>query len=67
MAAPGRLDFARDPRPKTVSNPIELYGPLGLVNDPNQVVSNLRLDVNYGDGDVPSLGVNYRLTRGAPS
>lgn len=67
VAAPGRLDFARDPRPKTVSNPIELYGPLGLVNDPNQVVSNLRLDVNYGDGDVPSLGVNYRLTRGAPS
>lgn len=69
VTTPGVLDFSRDLRAKTVTNPIEVYGddPLSAVIDPNQVVSNLRLDWNQTHDSKFDIGHNIRLTRGTPS
>lgn len=66
---PGRIIFDRDLRAKTVTNPIEVYGKDALkrVIDNNQVVSNLRLDLNLASDDGVPLGTNIRMTRGTPS
>ena len=62
----GVLDFSRDMRAKTVTNPIELHGDESDVIDPFQVVANLRIDYNETTR-MSKLGQNVRLTRGAPS
>lgn len=69
VAGEGVLDFSEVGAAKTVTNPIEVYGGKARVLDPNQTVSNLRLDLNYDqlDGDRFDLGRNIRLTRGTPA
>ena len=62
---PGVLDFSRDPRTKTVTNPIDTNWTRG-VNDPDKVVTALVVDYN-GCQPIPGLGTNVRVTRGAPA
>ncbi len=59
------LDFGEDLTPKTVTNPIDVYGDFerDAVRDPYKVVSALILDFN--GMEVKSLGKHIRLTRGA--
>lgn len=63
----GVLDFSRDMRTKTVTNPIDVSGPdpAERVRDPHGVVGNLRIDCN--DAPFLNLGTNVRITRGAVS
>lgn len=59
----GHLDFSRDMRAKTVTNPIDLYGADCLLTDTFNVVASLVVDCNQGA--LPSqvrLGPNRRLT-----
>lgn len=66
VAGSGHLTFAGDLRAKTVTNPIEVYGPNAKVSDPNKVVSALVLDLNETANNANILiGQNIRLTRGA--
>lgn len=69
VSGAGKLDFSQDMRTKTVTNPIEVQGAGAIVDDPFQVVSNLRLDLNYCAGKLNDmrLGNNVRITRGTPS
>ncbi|MCI0358636.1 MAG: hypothetical protein L0211_09140 [Planctomycetaceae bacterium] len=69
VSGEGKLDFSQDMRTKTVTNPIEVNSLTSIVDDPKQVVSNLRLDLNYTAANLNSsrLGSNVRITRGAPS
>lgn len=69
VSGAGKLDFSQDMRTKTVTNPIEVNGKNAIVDDPFQVVSNLRLDLNYCVAELNSsrLGNNVRITRGTPS
>ena len=63
----GSLDFSQDPRPKTVTNPIQLYGNSATLNDPNQVVSSLVVDLEQSDNLANvALGTNIKLTRSTP-
>jgi hypothetical protein len=63
----GSLDFSQDPRPKTVTNPIQLYGNNATLNDPNQVVSSLVVDLEQSDNLANvALGTNIKLTRSTP-
>lgn len=64
----GEISFAQDPRAKTVTNPIEVYGELAKVTDPFKVVSSLVLDMNEG-GTLENLNIgrNVRITRGTPA
>jgi hypothetical protein len=63
------LDFSQDMQVKTITNPIEVQSENARVNDPFQVVSNLRLDLNYVNAEMngSKLGNNVRLTRGTPA
>jgi len=61
----GNLDFSKDMRAKTVTNPINVYGNQSKLNDPFKVVGSLVVDLeqrNTLDGLV--LGTNLSLTRG---
>jgi len=61
----GSLDFSKDMRAKTVTNPINIYGNQSKLNDPFKVVGSLVVDLeqrNTLDGLV--LGTNLSLTRG---
>jgi len=68
VSGSGLLDFSQDQRAKTVTNPIEVYGPDARVNDPYKVVATLVLDLNetaeLGNHDI---GRNIRVTRGTPA
>jgi hypothetical protein len=57
------LDFRRDFRSKTVTNPVELYGDAADVQDPYKVVSSLVVDCNETTR-MEGLGRNVRITRG---
>lgn len=63
------LDFSQDMRAKTVTNPIEVYGPDAKVIDPHKVVAGLILDYNVTDVEVngSALGNNVRVTRSVPT
>ncbi len=68
VSGTGAIDFERDPRTKTVTNIIELYGDDAKIYDDFVVVSNLRLDYNEGAGVAKSrLGRHVNITRGAVS
>lgn len=60
----GILNFDGDPRAKTVTNPIDVYGDESEVVDTNKVVGSLVIDYNFTTRQ-PKLGTNYRITRGA--
>jgi trimeric autotransporter adhesin len=63
----GSLDFSQDPRPKTVTNPVQLYGNNATLNDPNQVVGSLVVDLEQSDNLANiALGTNIKLTRSTP-
>jgi hypothetical protein len=63
----GTLDFSQDPRPKTVTNPIQLYGNNASLLDPNQVVGSLVVDMEQSANLTSiALGTNIKLTRGTP-
>jgi hypothetical protein len=60
----GSLDFSRDLRAKTVTNPIEVYGDEATVKDPNKSVTALVLDWNETTR-LADIGRHIRITRGA--
>jgi hypothetical protein len=64
VSGTGVLDFSRDLRAKTVTNPIEVYGDAAQVLDPEKVVSSLVVDYNFTTR-LSALGDNIRVTRGA--
>lgn len=66
VSGDGVLDFSRDMRAKTVTNPIEIYGEESHINDPYKVVSSLVADWNETTR-YAGLGRNVRITRGTPS
>lgn len=64
----GHLDFSRDLRTKTVTNPLEVFGSQARVSDPFKVVTTLVLDLNEASKlDNLLIGTNVRLTRGTPA
>ena len=68
VAGSGVLDFSRDMRSKTVTNPIEVHGEKAKVIDPYKVTGAIVIDMNQtGNLANLSLGDNVRVTRGTPS
>lgn len=68
VSGTGKLDFTRDMRTKTVTNPIEVHGDKAKVDDSYKVVTTLIVDMNQtGNLANLSMGDNVRLTRGTPS
>jgi uncharacterized RmlC-like cupin family protein len=69
VSGPGILDFSRDARPKTVTNPIEKYGDEAEIHDPHKVINvggNFIIDCNeVEDLGKLKLGRNVRITRAA--
>ena len=69
VAGDGQLDFGQDIRPKTVANPIDVYGDAADVLDPYKVASTsgespAALVVNYHETTRnEALGRNYQLKR----
>jgi hypothetical protein len=61
------VDYSRDNRAKTITNPVERNSETSALRDPNGVIGSLVLDYNNvrpeRTGD--QLGINVRLTRGA--
>lgn len=68
VSGDGVIDFDRDPRGKTVTNPIERYGSQSRIKDNFQVVASLVIDNNETE-DMSGLeiGTNKRITRGTPA
>lgn len=67
VAGSGTLDFSQDLRAKSVTNPINLYGPKSKLLDPNKVVSSLVVNLNQlANSDNVEIGTNIKLTRGTP-
>lgn len=61
----GNLDFSKDMRSKTVTNPINVYGNQSKLNDPFKVVGSLVVDLEQRNTlDGLNLGTNFSLTRG---
>ncbi|MGQ0637325.1 MAG: hypothetical protein ACT4QC_22180 [Planctomycetaceae bacterium] len=68
VSGDGHLDFSQDLRAKTVTNPIDLFGPAARLSDPHKVVSGLIVDLDETAlSDNLNLGPHIRLTRGAPA
>lgn len=68
VAGTGILDFSRDMRSKTVTNPIELHGDKAKFIDPYKVTGAIVIDMNQtGNLANLSLGDNVRVTRGTPA
>lgn len=66
VAGAGHLDFSQDLRTKTVTNPIDLFGPNAKISDPNKVVSSLVIDLDEtANSDNINIGSNLRVTRGS--
>jgi hypothetical protein len=64
----GLLDFSKDMRSKTITNPINVYGDQAKVNDPFKVTGSVVLDLEQRNTLTGlNLGTNVRLTRGTPS
>lgn len=62
----GVLDFSRDTRSKTVTNPIEVYGDKAKLIDPHKVTGAIVIDMNQtGNLANINLGTNFRVTRGS--
>jgi hypothetical protein len=64
VSGDGRLDFSRDMRDKTVTNPIDVYGDEATVYDPYKKVASLVIDWN-NTTRYDGLGRDVRITRGA--
>lgn len=68
VAGTGLLDFSRDMRSKTVTNPIEVHGDKAKIIDPYKVTGAIVIDMNQtGNLSNLSLGDNVRITRGTPA
>lgn len=68
VSGSGTLDFSQDLRSKSITNPIEKYGPQSRILDPHQVISSLVVDYNEASSYInDALGTNVRLTRGTPA
>ena len=64
----GILDFSKDMRAKTVTNPINVYGNQAQLNDPFKVVGSLVVDLEQRSTlEGLNLGTNVKLTRGTPT
>lgn len=66
----GFLDFDQDSRPKTVTNPVELFGDRARVRDSRKVVNSgaLVVDLNHTQSMANiAIGPNVRVTLGTPS
>ncbi len=68
VSGKGTLDFTRDQRAKTVTNPIERYGDDSRIRDTFKVVTGLVIDSNEASNlSNLELGPNIKITRGAPT
>jgi hypothetical protein len=68
ISGSGHLDFSQDLRAKTVTNPIDLYGPDARLSDPHKVVASLVVDLDEtSNSENLRLGTHLRLTRGTPA
>lgn len=68
VSGDGHLDFSQDLRAKSVTNPIDLYGPNARLSDPHKVVASLVVDLDETAlSDNLRLGTHVRLTRGTPA
>jgi hypothetical protein len=66
VSGTGHLDFSQDLRAKTVTNPVDVYGPDAKVSDPTKVVGTLVVDLDETANSANiNIGTNIRLTRGA--
>ena len=60
------LDFSRDERAKTVSNPIEKQSATSTIRDPGKRVASLIVDCNHStNSGLDDIGSDIRLTRAA--
>ncbi len=67
ISGSGTLDFSQDLRPKTVTNPINIYGAKAKLLDPNKVVAALVIDLNQIAVSANlDIGTNIKLTRSTP-
>jgi hypothetical protein len=68
VSGTGHLDFSRDQRVKTVTNPVDIYGSNSKLSDPFKVVTTLVVDLNE---EIVTKNVNIgrhvRITRGTPA
>lgn len=68
VADSGVLDFGRDDRATTVSNPVDLHGEQCQVLDPFKRTGSLVVDFNQGANQSQvDWGRHVRLTRGTPA
>jgi hypothetical protein len=68
VSGSGHLDFSQDLRTKSVTNPIDLFGPSAKLSDPNKVIDTLVVDLDEtANGENVNIGTNIRLTRGSPA
>lgn len=68
VSGDGHLDFSQDLRAKTVTNPIDLFGPDARLSDPNKVIGSLVIDLDEtAVSDNLRIGSHVRLTRGTPA
>jgi hypothetical protein len=66
LSGQGVLDFSGDSIAKTVTNPIEMYGPESQILDPHGAISSLVVDFDeIATATQVQWGLNYRLTRAA--
>lgn len=68
VSGDGVLDFSQDPRTKTVTNPVDLFGTSARIVDSAKVVTTLVVDFNEGAAETQvDWGTNVRLSRGTPA
>jgi len=68
VSGTGVLDFSRDMRSKTVTNPVEVHGDKAKFIDTYKVTGAIVIDMNQtGNLANLSLGDNVRITRGTPA
>lgn len=71
VSGSGHIDFGQDPRNKTVTNPIDVYGDKARVSDPNNVVNSggsfvVDLNETASLGNIV-IGAHRRATFGTPA
>lgn len=68
LANAGVLDYSRDMRSKTITNPVNIYGNQAKFIDPYKVTGSVVIDCEQGGALANlNLGQNIKLTRGTPT
>jgi len=68
LANSGHLDYSRDMRPKTITNPVNVYGTQAKFSDPFKVTGSVVIDCEQSGAMANlNLGQHVKLTRGTPT